>query len=122
MGGVLLNWGIQHWLHLYWIFPYRFFPDRRGRLCRFLRPLQNGVLDGAKLPVLVADARPDEIAVRLQLPDPAADAVDAVLADAGKPLHGVVPVLRQRQHEGQQSLRFQGQRPVPQAVVLDMTV
>ena len=62
---------------------------RRGRLCRFLRLLQNGVLDGAKLPVLVADARPDEIAVRLQLPDPAADAVDAVLADAGKPLHGV---------------------------------
>ena len=41
------------------------------------------------------------VAVRLQLPDPAADAVDAVLADAGKPLHGVVPVLRQRQHEGQ---------------------
>ena len=22
MGGVLLNRGIQHWLHLYWIFPY----------------------------------------------------------------------------------------------------
>ena len=57
------------------------------------------------------------VAVRLQLPDPAADAVDAVLADAGKPLHGVVPVLRQRQHEGQQPLRFQGQRPVPQVVV-----
>ena len=114
---VLLNRGIQHWLHLYWIFPYRFFPDRRGRLCRFLRPLQNGVLDGAKLPVLVADARPDEIAVCLQLPDPAADAVDAALADAGKPLHGVVPVLWQRQHEGQQPLRFQGQRPVPQVVV-----
>ena len=29
------------------------------------------------------------VAVRLQLPDPAAAAVDAVLADAGKPLHGV---------------------------------
>lgn len=41
------------------------------------------------------------VAVCLQLPDPAADAVDAVLADAGKPLHGVVPVLWQRQHEGQ---------------------
>ena len=36
------------------------------------------------------------VAVCLQLPDPAADAVDAVLADAGKPLHGVVPVLWQR--------------------------
>ena len=35
------------------------------------------------------------VAVRLQLPDPAAAAVDAVLADAGKPLHGVVPVLWQ---------------------------
>ena len=57
------------------------------------------------------------VAVRLQLPDPAAAAVDAVLADAGKPLHGVVPVLWQRQHEGQQPLRFQGQRPVPQVVV-----
>ena len=39
------------------------------------------------------------VAVCLQLPDPAAAVVDAVLADAGKPLHGVVPVLRQRQHE-----------------------
>ena len=99
MGGVLLNWGIQHWLHLYWIFPYRFFPDRRGRLCRLLRLLQDGVLDRAKLPVLVADARPDEIAVRLQLPDAAADAVNAVLADTGKTLHGVVPIIRQGQHE-----------------------
>ena len=36
----------------------------------------------------------------LQLPDAAADAVDAVLADTGKALHGVVPILRQGQHEG----------------------
>lgn len=44
-------------------------------------------------------------------------AVDVILANAVKPLHGIVPVLRQQQHEGQQPLRFQGQRPVPQVVV-----
>ncbi len=86
-----------------------------GRARPSRQPKQRG--GRVKLPVLVADARPDEIAVRLQLPDPAADAVDTVLADAGKPLHGVVPVLRQRQHEGQQPLRFQRQRHIPQMVV-----
>ena len=39
------------------------------------------------------------VAVRLQLPDAAADAVNAILADTGKALHGVVPILRQGQHE-----------------------
>ena len=39
------------------------------------------------------------VAVCLQLPDAAADAVNAILADTGKALHGVVPILRQGQHE-----------------------
>ena len=55
--------------------------------------------------------------MRLQFPDTAADTVNAVLADTGKALHGVVPIFRQRQHEGEQALRFQGKVCVPQMVV-----
>ena len=66
--------------------------------------LQDGVLDGAKLAVGVADPLADHIAVFLQLPHPGADTVNAILADPGQPLGGIVPLLRQGEHEGEKAL------------------
>ena len=97
----------------YWIFPFRFFRFwfRRSGL------LQDGVLDGAELAVGVADPLADHIAVFLQLPHPGADTVNAILADPGQPLGGIVPLLRQREHEREKALRFQRERFVPQVMV-----
>lgn len=53
----------------------------------------------------------------LQLPHPGADAVNAIFADPSQPLGGIVPFLRQGEHEGEQALRFQRERLVPQVVV-----
>lgn len=66
--------------------------------------LQDGVLDGAKLAVGVADPLADHIAVFLHLPHPGADTVNAILADPGQPLGGIVPLLRQGEHEGEKAL------------------
>ena len=104
---------VQCWICLYGIFPYRFSLYRR----RLFRLLQNGVLNGPQLPVRAPDTFPDEIASGLQLPDAAADTVHPVLADTGKPLHRVIPFLRQGKHKGEKSLCFQGQRHIPQVVV-----
>ena len=83
-----------------WIIPFRFsrFRFRRSGL------LQNRVLDGAELTVCVADPLADHIAVFLQLPHPGADTVNAILADPGQPLGGIVPLLRQGEHEGEKAL------------------
>ena len=43
--------------------------------------------------------------------------VHPVLADTGKPLHRVIPFLRQGKHKGEKSLCFQGQRHIPLVVV-----
>ena len=53
----------------------------------------------------------------LQLPDSGGDAVHAVLADHGQPLRGVIPFLRQGEHEGQQPFGLEGHGFVPQMVV-----
>ena len=96
-----------------WIFPFRFFRFRFRRSGL----LQDGVLDGAELAVGVADPLADHIAVFLQLPHPGADTVNAILADPGQPLGGIVPLLRQGEHEGEKALRFQRERLVPQVMV-----
>ena len=79
--------------------------------------LQDSVLDGAELAVGVADPLADHIPVFLQLPHPGADTVNAILADPGQPLGGIVPLLRQGEHEGEKALRFQRERLVPQVMV-----
>ena len=96
-----------------WIFPFRFsrFRFRRSGL------LQDRVLDGAELTVCVADPLADHIAVFLQLPHSGADAVNAIFADPSQPLGGIVPLLRQGEHEGEKALRFQRKRLVPQVMV-----
>lgn len=103
----------QDWICLNWIFPFRLFLFRFGWSGLF----QDRVLDGSKLSVGITDTLPDHITLFLQLPYPGANAVHAILADTGKALHGVVPILRQRQHKGEQALRFQGKVGVPQMVV-----
>ena len=81
----------------------RYHIDRNAAQSAYLQlyhQLRRDIVGGVYPPVCAADTRSDEITVRLQLPDAAADAVNAVLADTGKALHGVVPILRQGQHEG----------------------
>ena len=53
----------------------------------------------------------------LQLLQGEADAVRALFADFGQASGGVVPVLRQGQHHGEQPFGFQGQPRIPQVVV-----
>jgi len=86
---------IQDWIYLNWIFPFR-------RVGRF----QDRVLDGPKLSVWIANTFPDHKTLFLQLPHPGTNAVHAILADTGKALLGVVPILRQGEHKGEQSLRL----------------
>ena len=104
---------IQDWFYLNWIFPFRFsrFRFRRSGL------LQDRVLDAAKPPVGVTDSFTDNVPRILQLPDRSTNAVHSIPAYPGKSFGGVVPILRQGQHEGQQPLRFQRQCRVPQMMV-----
>ena len=55
--------------------------------------------------------------IALPLPHPGADTVNAILADPGQPLGGIVPPLQQGEHEGEKALRFQRERLVPQVMV-----
>ena len=58
-----------------------------------------------KRPVAKIDFKPYGAAIKAgrtkqkESRNKAADAVNAILADTGKPLHGVVPILRQGQHK-----------------------
>ena len=78
---------------------------------------QNCVLDGTVLTILVPATFPNQIAVGFQLLNANPDAVHAVLTDTGQPSGGIVPILRQGEHERQQPLGLQGQCLVPQMVV-----
>ena len=69
------------------------------------------------MPQFVAEPPALDISGVLQFFDGGADAVHPVLADAGKPLGGVVPALRQREHQGQQPLGFEGEGCIPQMVI-----
>ena len=113
MCGFFLCRGVQCWIRLYGIFPHRFFLYGR----RLFRLLQNGVLDGSELTVFVSDALTDHITVFLQLTHSGAYTIYAVLADMGETFCGVVPFLRQREHKGEQPLRFQGQSRVTQMMI-----
>jgi hypothetical protein len=55
--------------------------------------------------------------VLLQLQNSGADAVQTVLATDGQPFQAVIPIVRQGEHIGQQSLGFQGQPLILQVVV-----
>ena len=94
-----------------WIFQYRAIQFRRLRL------FVNGVLDSGHFAFLVASLPPCDISGFFKLPNGGTDSVDTFPVDVGQPCKGIVPILRQGQHEGQQPLRFQRQRRVPQMMV-----
>ena len=58
----------------------------------------------SELPVLIAEALPGEIPVPLQFFQGGSDGIHTVLTDMGEPLCGIVPIFRQRQHEGEKPL------------------
>ena len=60
---------------------------------------QNCVLDGTVLAILIPAAFPNKIAVGFQFLNANPNAVHAVLTDTGQPSGGVVPILRQGEHE-----------------------
>ena len=66
----------------------------------------------SELPVLIAEALPGEIPVPLQLLQGGANAIRTLLADFSQAPGGVVPVLRQGQHHGEQPFGFQRQSRV----------
>lgn len=85
---------IQDWFYLNWIFPFRFFRFRFG----WPWLLQNGILNGTKLPIGKPDTLPDHISMLLQLLHSGTDTVHAILANPGKTFGCVVPTIRQGQH------------------------
>ena len=60
------------------------------------------------VPQLVADDVPGAF----QLPQRPADGVHALLADCSQPPRGVIPLVGEGEHHGEQPLGFQGQLPV----------
>ena len=68
-------------------------------------------------PLRIPLAGADDVTGNFQLPHRGADRVDLLAVDLGQAAQGIIPVLRQRQHLGEQSLRLQRQAAVPQMVV-----
>ncbi len=86
---------------------------------RFLcyRTLINHILVGAELAARVGGLAALDVPRLFQLIDCGADRVLAFPVDNSQAGKGVVPILRQREHLGQQALCFQAQALVPQMIV-----
>ena len=67
--------------------------------------------------IIICDPEAEYFPLVHRLGGQVTNAVYTILADTGKPLCGVVPFLWQREHKGEQSLRFQGKACVPQMMV-----
>ena len=68
-------------------------------------------------PIGPAKLAADDVARLFQLLDGAANGVNALLADGGKPPCAVIPVLREREEHGQQPLGFQRQGCIFQMII-----
>ena len=79
--------------------------------------LVDDILHIHDLALAVPEPVADYVPGPLQLLQGGADAVRALLADFGQAPGGVVPVLRQGQHHGEQPFGFQRQPRIPQVVV-----
>ena len=90
---------------------------RRGRRVRVLRLFVDDVLRVGNASVGSAKLAAHDVPGLFQFPNGLADGVHALLADGGQPPRGVVPLVRQGEHHGQQALGFQRQIRVPQMVV-----
>lgn len=64
-------------------------------------------------PRLSLSWRADKVAVRFQFLERCADGVHALLADGGKSAGGIIPLVGQREHFGQQTDGFQRQGRCP---------
>ena len=71
--------------------------------------LVDDILHINDLALTVPESIADYVPGSLQLFQGGVNAVRALLADFGQVPDGVVPVLRQRQHNGEQPFEFQGQ-------------
>jgi len=60
----------------------------------------------AKLSFAVADTLTNDIPMFLQFLDGCANTIHAIPADMGEALCGIVPILRQRKHEGEKPFCF----------------
>lgn len=87
-------------------------PRVRGIGC-----LVDDILHIHDLALAVPEPITDYVSSSLQLLQGRSDAVRALLADFGQAPGGVVPVLRQGQHHGEQPFGFQRQPRVAQVVV-----
>ena len=88
-------------------------PVRLRGMGRFV----DDILHVHDLALAVPEAVADDVAGPLQLLQGRADAVRTLLADLRKAPGGVVPVLWQGQHHGEQPLGFQRQARIPQVMV-----
>ena len=79
--------------------------------------LVDDILHVHDLALAVPEAVADYVPGSLQLLQGGANAVRALLADLRQAPGGVVPVLRQGQHHGEQPFGFQRQPRIPQVVV-----
>ena len=82
-----------------------------------MRRFIDGVLGVGDPAFTVTNLAADKVASGLQLFQRRADGVHSLLADGGKPAGGVVPLVCQGEHLGQQTDGFQRQTGVPQVVI-----
>ena len=66
----------------------------------------NSVLNISELPVFITNTLPGQVAVPLQFFQGGGDRINAILADLGKTFGGIVLILRQGQHQGEQPFGF----------------
>ena len=98
------------------MFRIRFLLTRPVRL-RGMGRFVDDILHVHDLAFAVPEAVADDVPGPFQLLQGRADAVRTLLADLRKAPGGVVPVLWQGQHHGEQPLGFQRQARIPQVMV-----
>ena len=107
--------------YLYLGFPYlgKLYParPRTDATCPGMGRLVDGILYIHDLALSVSETVADYVPNPLQFLQSGINAVRALLADFCKASGGVVPVLRQGQHHGEQPFGFQRQPRVAQVVV-----
>lgn len=106
-------WLHHIWFHHNWIFPLWWLRRRWQRL----RLFQDGVFQIGKPPLSIPKPTTFYIPRLFQLLNGSANTVYTILADAGKPLCGIIPIFWQGQHERKQTFCFQGKLPVTQMMV-----
>ena len=82
-----------------------------------LGPLVDGVLGIADTAIIPTELAAGDVPRDFQLFEGSADGVHTLLTDGGQSSRGVVPVVAEGKHHGEQPFGFQGQIFVPQMIV-----